>query len=316
MRFAFLEWDKRKYHTLDYELKKIFGKKVIKLSLNGGFSCPNRDGKIGTRGCLFCGETGSGEFAAPARLSIKEQINYQIETLKPKWKTNNYIAYYQNFTNTYGSLPEIKEKYNEPLSVNGVVGVAAATRPDSISDETMDFLYKFNKKTYFWLELGLQTIHERTSQLIRRGYDLVCFEDTLEKLNKYNIKTVVHLIYGLPYESKEDFLESIRYIANKKIWGIKIHLLYVQKGTDLEKYHNRGELVYPDREEYAESIVDALEILPPEMVIHRLTGDGKRELLIEPRWSLKKFEVLNEIDYEFKKRKSYQGIRYKKDTTK
>jgi radical SAM protein (TIGR01212 family) len=302
-----MKWGNRNYHTLDYEMKKEFGKKVIKLSLDGGFSCPNRDGRIDTRGCLFCGEEGSGEFAAPKSLSIKEQIEYQIKTLSPKWKTDKYIAYFQNFTNTYGSVEKIRKLYDEALSIPGIVGIAIATRPDSISSDVMDLLSEYNKKTYLWLELGLQTIHDHTASIIRRGYKLECFDNTLIELNQRNIKTVIHLIAGLPGENKSDFLESIKYIASKNIWGIKIHLLYVHKNTDLEEYYYNGKLKFLSIEEYVEFVVDALERIPSEFVIHRVTGDGKRELLVGPKWSLSKFEVLNEIDYEFKKRGSYQG---------
>jgi uncharacterized protein len=302
-----LEWGNKNYHTLDYELKKEFGQKVIKLSLDGGFSCPNRDGTIGTRGCLFCGEKGSGEFAAPCDFSIRRQLRYQIDTLSPKWKTNKYIAYFQCFTNTYGDAADIKIKYDEALGFDGVVGLAAATRPDCVPPDIMELLVHYNRKTFFWLELGLQTIHEKTAELIRRGYTIDCFEKTVNELKKNNIRTVVHLIAGLPGESKKDYLESVKYVARLGIWGVKIHLLYIQKGTDLEDYHTNNNLRCLDRDEYVEYVADSLELLPPDIIIHRLTGDGKRDLLIEPKWSLKKFEVLNEIDRELKRRNSWQG---------
>ena len=304
-------WGDKRYHTLNYELRKIFGKKVMKLSLNGGFTCPNRDGTIGSKGCIFCGEEGSGEFAGSRCLSIKEQIEQQKKLLSKKWDTDKYIAYFQNFTNTYSSYEDLKEKYYAAISEEGVVSLAIATRPDCLSDEVLDLLTELNEKTYLWVELGLQTIHEKSADFIRRGYPLHIYDEAIKKLKARNIKVVTHLIFGLPNESEEDILESVKHVADTNTWGVKFHLLYIQKGTDLYEYYINNPFPIFNREEYISLVVDGLELLPKNMVIHRLTGDGKKELLYEPRWSLDKLRVLSGIDRELKMRGSYQGIKYK-----
>lgn len=307
-----MRWNDKRYHTLNYELRKKFGCKVFKLSLDGGFTCPNRDGTIGNRGCLFCSEEGSGEFAAPKELDIKEQINDQIKFLAPKWKTGRYIAYFQNFTNTYGPIGKLQRIYNEALECEGIVGIAIATRPDCLTEEVLNLLEELNKKTYLWIELGLQTIHEDTAKLIRRGYDIYCFEKAVENLRKRGIDIVTHLIIGLPNESKEEILKSVKYIANKGIQGVKLHLMHILKGTDLYNYYKVNPFPLLEKDEYISIIADALELLPPEMVIHRVTGDGAKDLLVGPRWSLHKLAVISGIDRELKDRDSYQGKNYNK----
>jgi len=305
-----MRWGDKRYHSLDYELKKIFGEKVLKLSLNGNFTCPNRDGTIGTKGCLFCSEKGSGEFAAPAKLSISEQIQQQKKFLSKKWTANKYIAYFQSFTNTYAPVQQLKQKYKEALSSPDIVGLAIATRPDCLPEETLNLLEELNQITYLWIELGLQTIHEQTAKLIRRGYDIACFENAIAELKKRNIPVVAHLIFGLPYETEQDMLASVQYIAATGIQGIKIHLLHILKDTDLYRFYQEHPFPLLTQEKYISLIVDALEILPPEMVIHRLTGDGAQDLLFAPKWSINKKAVLNGIQHELKKRNTYQGIRY------
>ena len=302
-------WGDKRYHTLNYELRKEFGEKIMKLSLDGGFTCPNRDGTIGYRGCIFCGEEGSGEFAGSRILTIKEQIQQQKEFLSNKWNTDKYIAYFQNFTNTYSSYDNLREKYYEALSQEGVVGLAIATRPDCLSEEVLELLTELNEQTYLWIELGLQTIHVRTSKFIRRGYPLETYNKAIGDLRNRDIKVVTHLIFGLPNESKGDILDSVKYVANTNTWGIKFHLLYIQKGTDLYEYYLKSPFSILNREDYISLVVDGLELLPKEMVIHRLTGDGKKNLLLEPRWSLDKLRVLSGIDQELKRRNSYQGLR-------
>lgn len=301
-------WGDKRYHTLNYELRKEFGQKVMKLSLDGGFTCPNRDGTIGNRGCIFCGEEGSGEFAGSRTLSIEEQIWQQKKFLSNKWNTDKYIAYFQNFTNTYSSYEDLRDKYYEAISQQGVVGLAIATRPDCLSKQVLELLTELNQKTYLWIELGLQTIHESTVKFIRRGYTLEIYERAIQELKDRNIKVVTHLIFGLPGESKKDILDSVKYLANTDTWGVKFHLLYIQKGTDLYQYYFKYPFPILNREEYISLVVDGLELLPKEMVVHRLTGDGKRDLLFEPRWSLDKLKVLSGIDKEFKSRNSYQGL--------
>lgn len=288
-------------------MRRIFGNKVIKLSLDGGFTCPNRDGTLGTKGCIFCGEEGSGEFAASRNLSIKDQMEAQKELLSRKWSTDKCIAFFQNFTNTYSTVKDLEEKYLEAISQDGIVGLAIATRPDCLSEEILDLLSKFNRKTFLWVELGLQTIHERTSKFIRRGYKLDCYKEAVKQLNKRNIKVVTHLIFGLPNETRDDILSSVEYVSNTNTWGIKFHMLYIQEGTDLLTYYKKHPFHILSRDEYISLVCDSIEILPDNMVIHRLTGDGKRELLIQPKWTLDKLKVLSGVDMELKRRKSYQG---------
>ncbi|NLW22921.1 MAG: TIGR01212 family radical SAM protein [Tissierellia bacterium] len=300
-------WGDKRYHTLNYELRRIFGQKVIKLSLDGGFTCPNRDGTVGNRGCIFCGEEGAGEFAASKKLSIREQIEEQKRLLSKKWNTDKYIAYFQNFTNTYSSYKDLKEKYYAAIAEEGVVGLAIATRPDCLPEEVLDLLSEINEKVFLWVELGLQTIHSKSANFIRRGYPLDTYNEAIRKLRGRNIRVVTHLIFGLPGESRKDILETVKYVADTNTWGVKFHLLYIQKDTDLYRYYLKNPFPILTREEYISLVVDALEELPKEMVVHRLTGDGKKSLLYEPRWSLDKLRVLSGIDKELIRRDSYQG---------
>ena len=304
-----MRWEDKRYRSFSYEMKRIFGSKIIKLSLDGGFTCPNRDGTLGSKGCIFCGEEGSGEFAASRTLDIESQIESQKEILSKKWNTGKYISYFQNFTNTYSTYEDLKEKYNLAISEEGVVGLAIATRPDCLSEEVLDLLEEMNKKTFLWIELGLQTIHEKTADFLRRGYSLDCYDQAIEQLKKRNIKVVTHLIFGLPGESREEMLSSVKYVTNTNTWGVKFHLLYIQKDTDIYEHYKKNPFEILTRDEYISVITDSIELLSPEMVIHRLTGDGKRSLLVEPLWSLDKLRVLSGIDMELKKRDSYQGMR-------
>lgn len=303
-------WGDKRYLSLNYELKKTFGTKVIKLSLDGGFTCPNRDGTIGNRGCIFCGEEGSGEFTSSRKLSIKDQIESQKRFLSKKWPEGKYISFFQNFTNTYSTVKDLNKKYSEAISQNGVVGLAIATRPDCLSEEVLKLLEEFNKKTFLWVELGLQTIHGETAKFIRRGYELDCYEKAIIELNKRNIKVVTHLIFGLPNETNKDMLDSVKYISSTNTWGIKFHNLYIQEGTDLYNYYIKNPFHILSIDEYISLVVDSIELLPQNMVVHRLTGDGKKELLVEPRWTLNKLKVLSSIDKELKQRNTYQGIYY------
>ena len=227
----------KRYRTLNYELKKTFGKKVIKLSIDGGFTCPNRDGTVGNRGCLFCSEEGSGEFSGDRKVSITKQMDNQKKLLENKWKTDLVIPYFQSFTNTYSKVDDLRKKYDEATNYPGTVGLAVATRPDCLENEKIELLSNYIKNYLTWVELGLQTIHENSAELIRRGYGLEVFEDTLERLNKNNIKTVVHLIIGLPGETKEDIIQTVRYISSKKIWGVKFHLLHILKNIFFERVY-------------------------------------------------------------------------------
>lgn len=288
------------FNSIGDYLKQRFGCKVIKLSLDAGFTCPNRDGTKGTGGCIFCSAEGSGDFAS--------DIPGQIRLLSRKWPSGKYIAYFQSHTNTYAPVDLLREKYYGALEYPDVVGIAIATRPDCLPPEVLELLSELNQKTFLWVELGLQTIHENTARLINRCYPLEVFDRVVEDLSGLGIKTVVHLILGLPGESREDMLSSVRYVCGKDIFGVKLHLLNVLKDTKLVEYYP-GRLHIPTKEEYINLVVDALEIIPQHITIHRVTADAPRHLLIAPEWSYEKRSILNGIRKEFKNRGSFQGIR-------
>lgn len=300
-------WNGKPYHSLDYMLKERFGEKVYKVTLNGGMSCPNRDGTIGHGGCIFCSEGGSGDFAASAALSIHEQIDSQIAMLSAKRPIHEYIAYFQAYTNTYAPLSYLERIFTEAIEHEDIVGLSIGTRPDCLPDETLDLLSELNKKKPVTVELGLQTIHERTAAFIRRGYKLSCFEDALEKLQERKLETVVHTILGLPGETTEDILETMRYLNAHHIDGIKLQLLHVLKHTDLAAYYGQSGFHILSEDEYVDLVIRCLEVLSPDITIHRLTGDGPSDLLIAPLWSLKKRSVLNHIHHELKVRDTWQG---------
>lgn len=300
-------WNGKPYHSLDYMLKERFGEKVYKVTLNGGMSCPNRDGTIGHGGCIFCSEGGSGDFAASAALSIHEQIDSQIAMLSAKRPIHKYIAYFQAYTNTYAPLSYLERIFTEAIEHEDIVGLSIGTRPDCLPDETLDLLSELNKKKPVTVELGLQTIHERTAAFIRRGYKLSCFEDALEKLQERKLETVVHTILGLPGENTENILETMRYLNAHHIDGIKLQLLHVLKHTDLADYYRQTGFHILSEDEYVDLVIRCLEMLSPDITIHRLTGDGPSDLLIAPLWSLKKRSVLNHIHHELKVRDTWQG---------
>lgn len=300
-------YNNKRYHTLDYFYKNKFKEKVFKVSLNAGFSCPNIDGTVGTGGCIYCSKTGSGEFAGNKKDNIIKQFNDIKEMMHKKWPKAKYIGYFQARTNTYAPVPKLKELYEEILKQENVVGLNIATRPDSITDECLEYLKELNKRTYLTIELGLQTINEKTSKLINRCHTLKCFEDMVKKLRKENINVVVHIINGLPYETKEDMLNTIKYLNKLDIQGIKIHMLSIIKDTPLEKLYNKEKFHILTKEEYIDIVINQLELLKPEIVINRITGDPKIDDLIGPKWLTKKFCVLNDIDKEMVKRDSFQG---------
>ncbi|WP_127837267.1 TIGR01212 family radical SAM protein [Clostridium prolinivorans] len=302
------EWGGKRYYSLNYFLREKFGEKVFKISLDAGFSCPNRDGTISKGGCIFCSERGSGDFAGSRNFSISSQFEDIKKMMSKKWKKGKYIAYFQAYTNTYAPVNVLREKYEEAIKEDGVVALAIATRPDCLSDEVLNLLEELNNKVYVWVELGLQTINDNTAKIINRGYTLDTFEKALCKLNKKNIDVVVHTIFGLPKETHEDMLNTIKYISTKSIKGIKFHLLHLMKGTPLVKLYENGELNFLEEEEYIDLVTKSIAMLPENMVIHRLTGDSPRELLIGPMWSLKKWEILNAIDRELVRKDLYQGL--------
>lgn len=288
-------------------LRERFGEKVYKVTLNGGMSCPNRDGTLGTRGCIFCSEGGSGDFAADVSLSVTEQIESQIALLSGKRPIQKYIAYFQAYTNTYAPVEYLRKIFKEAMSHPRIVALSVGTRPDCLGEEVLDLLEELNRIKPVWIELGLQTIHEKTAQYIRRGYRLSCFDQAVENLRKRNIEVIVHTILGLPGESREEILETMRYLNKKDIQGIKLQLLHVLKGTDLAYDYLAGRFQVYEREEYLDLLIECLENLDPEIVIHRITGDGPKDLLIAPLWASRKREVLNLLHHQMKEQNSYQG---------
>jgi radical SAM protein (TIGR01212 family) len=304
-------WGDKRYQSLNYFLREKFYGKVFKISIDAGFSCPNRDGTISSGGCLFCSERGSGDFAGNRDFSIKNQFEDIKDMMSKKWKTEKYIAYFQAYTNTYGSIEELREKYEQAVSEKGVVALAIATRPDCLDKPVLDLIEEYSRKIYTWVELGLQTSNDETAKIINRGYKLWKFEEALKNLNERNIDVVVHTIFGLPSENAQDMLKTIDYVASKDIKGIKIHLLHLMENTPMTDLYEKGKLKFLEQEEYIETICEAITRLPPNMVIHRLTGDAPRELLIGPMWSLKKWEVLNGIDNKLKELDVYQGSNFK-----
>ncbi len=308
--FIYSDTNKR-YHTLDYFYKHKFHSKVFKVSLNAGFSCPNIDGTKGVGGCIYCSKDGSGQFAGKIENSLLNQFEEIKNQLLKKWPHSKYIGYFQAHSNTYAPLPILKEKYELILKQKDVVGISIATRPDCIEKDCLDYLENLSKKTYLTVELGLQTIHEKTSKLINRCHTLACFEQMVLELRKRKIPVVVHIINGLPFENKQEMLQTISYLNTLDIQGIKIHMLHVLKNTPLATFYEKKGFPILTKEEYVEIVCDQLELLRPEIVLHRLTGDPQKEELIEPTWLTKKFCVLNEIDKEMQRRNSYQGCKIK-----
>lgn len=292
----------RRFYSLNDFFKDEFKDKIFKVSLDGGFTCPNRDGKVAHGGCIFCSDAGSGEFAGNRRKSITEQIDEQLEFLKDKVKDKKVIAYFQNFTNTYGDVEYLREIYYEALNHPKVLGLAIGTRPDCIEDDTLELLKEINEKHFFWIELGLQTIDDKVAKIINRGYPLSTYIETSKKLKDSGIKFVTHMIVGLPTEEREDILNTAKCIVQSGAWGIKIHSLHIIKGTPLERLYNDKKFKVFTLDEYVDIVVTILKLLPDKMVVHRVTGDGKKDEVVEPKWSLNKRKVLNEIEKELKKR--------------
>lgn len=304
------KWGDKAYNSLNFFLREKFGEKVFKISLDAGFTCPNRVGEAGHGGCIFCSPRGSGDFAG-TRENLVEQFYEVKRMMNKKWKLGKYIGYFQAYTNTYAPVDELREKYYSILELEDVVGLAIATRPDCLPEDVLDFLEEINSRTYLWVELGLQTMHEDTARLINRGYDFKTYVNAVSELKKRNIDVVTHAILGLPGESREDMLQTVEFIANTGTQGIKLHLLHLMKDTRMVRLYEEGRLNFLTKDEYINLIVDSIERLPEDMVIHRLTGDSPRSTLIGPIWSLKKWEVLNSIDECFINRNTWQGKLYK-----
>lgn len=297
-------FDNKRYHTLNYYLKEKYGKKTFKVSLNANFSCPN---KVNGNGCIFCTKLGSGDFAGNKDKDLVTQFNEVRKIMEHKWPDSYYIGYFQANTNTYAPTNVLKEKYETILNLDNVVGLDIATRSDAISNETLDYLTELNKRTNLTIELGLQSMHEKTLKLIKRGHDLKNFENMVKKLQERNIEVVVHIINGLPGETKSDMIETAKYLNKLGIDGIKIHMLYIVKNTPLYDMYQEKPFHLLTKDEYIDIVINQLEVLDEKIVIHRITGDPKKEDLLEPKWLLKKFCVLNDIDKEMVKRDTYQG---------
>lgn len=284
------------YYSLNKYLRDTLGDKIYKLSLNAGFTCPNRDGKLGTKGCIFCSAGGSGDFAESSSLSITQQIERAKERVAKKIKSGKYIAYFQAYTNTYAPVEILKSKYMEAVNHRDIVALSVATRPDCLGDDVLKLLDEINKIKPVFVELGLQTIHERTARYIRRGYTLDVYDKAVSDLKKIGVNTVVHLILGLPGETKQDMLDSVKYVCESGIDGVKLQLLHVLKNTDLEKDYAQGKFKTLEMDEYLDILKSCVDIIPDNIVIHRLTGDGAKKDLISPLWSADKKKVLNAIN--------------------
>lgn len=302
-----LVWGDKRYHTWNYHLRSMFGEKVFKVPLDAGFSCPNRDGKIATGGCTFCSARGSGDFAGSRRDDLVTQFNEVKERMHQKWPDARYLGYFQAYTNTYAPVEELREMYEVILEQEGNVGLAIATRPDCLEDDVVKYLAELNERTYLWVELGLQTVHDKTGELINRAHDYKCYVEGVEKLRKHNIRVCTHIIYGLPQETDEMMLETAREVSKLDIQGLKIHLLHLMKKTPMVKQYEQGLLQFLEKDQYVDLVVRTLEMMPPELIIHRVTGDAPANLLIGPMWSLKKWDVLNSIDRELRERNTWQG---------
>lgn len=314
-------WDGKRYHSLDYELKKTFGNKLYKLSLNAGLSCPNRDGTIDTRGCIFCSQGGSGDFCAASGQSIQAQIEEAKALVAHKLsshKNMQYIAYFQAYTNTHGPVSYLEKIYTEAINHPDVAVLSIATRPDCLPDDVVSLLNDLNKIKPVWIELGLQTIHEDTARWMRRGYELPVFDEAVWRLHSKGIEVIVHTILGLPKESKNDMLKTMEYIGNLSdcglVHGIKLQLLHVLSGTDLGQLYQEGKFTYSiTMDDYIDLVIACLEHLPGNLVIHRLTGDGPKKILLAPLWSGNKKLVLNTLHKRMKEKDTWQGKYYKKE---
>ena len=312
-----LLWNDKPYHSLDYELKRIYGEKIYKIALDAGMTCPNRDGTCGTRGCIFCSAGGSGEFAArktSAKTSIAAQLEQGRQYFGGKNVGRHFIAYFQAYTNTYAPAARLEALYREALDEPAVVGISIGTRPDCLGGDVFELLDQLNKEyrdKQIWIELGLQTIHEDTAALIRRGYPLTVFEQAVTRLKEISLPIIAHVIIGLPGEDRAMMFETCRYLSERGISGIKLQLLHILKNTDLVELYRKKTFDIPDMMEYIDIIISCLEILPPGMVIHRVTGDGPKNLLLAPLWSLDKRRVLKTLHQEMRRRGTWQSKAYK-----
>ncbi|MEX1529988.1 TIGR01212 family radical SAM protein [Enterococcus sp. C73] len=307
--FPYSDDPNKRYHTWNYALRQQFGEKIFKVPIDGGFDCPNRDGTVAKGGCTFCSVSGSGDMIVAPSDPLPLQFQKEIQLMHQKWPTvDQYIVYFQNFTNTHAPVDVIRHRFEQVVNEKGVVGLSIGTRPDCLPDEVVNYLAELNERFYLWVELGLQTTFEETSAAINRAHDYQTYLDGVAKLRKHGIRVCTHLINGLPGETPAMMRENVRRtIQDSDIQGIKLHLLHLMTNTKMMRDYNEGRLQLMSKEVYVSVICDQLEMIPPEIVIHRLTGDAPFETIIGPMWSLKKWEVLNAIDVEMKRRNSYQG---------
>lgn len=307
--FPYSDDPNKRYHTWNYALRQQFGEKIFKVPIDGGFDCPNRDGTVAKGGCTFCSVSGSGDMIVAPSDPLPLQFQKEIQLMHQKWPTvDQYIVYFQNFTNTHAPVDVIRHRFEQVVNEKGVVGLSIGTRPDCLPDEVVNYLAELNERFYLWVELGLQTTFEETSAAINRAHDYQTYLDGVAKLRKHGIRVCTHLINGLPGETPAMMRENVRRtIQDTDIQGIKLHLLHLMTNTKMMRDYNEGRLQLMSKEAYVSVICDQLEMIPPEIVIHRLTGDAPFETIIGPMWSLKKWEVLNAIDAEMKRRNSYQG---------
>jgi len=307
--FPYSDDPNKRYHTWNYALRQQFGEKIFKVPIDGGFDCPNRDGTVAKGGCTFCSVSGSGDMIVAPSDPLPLQFQKEIQLMHQKWPTvDQYIVYFQNFTNTHAPVDVIRHRFEQVVNEKGVVGLSIGTRPDCLPDEVVNYLAELNERFYLWVELGLQTTFEEPSPAINRAHDYQTYLDGVAKLRKHGIRVCTHLINGLPGETPAMMRENVRRtIQDSDIQGIKLHLLHLMTNTKMMRDYNEGRLQLMSKEAYVSVICDQLEMIPPEIVIHRLTGDAPFETIIGPMWSLKKWEVLNAIDAEMKRRNSYQG---------
>lgn len=308
-------WNGRPYHALHVYLKNTFGEKIYKLALDGNMTCPNRDGTLGQGGCIFCSQGGSGDFATAYQTSVSDQIEAAKQKVSQKISGGRYIAYFQSYTNTYAPVEYLERIFTEAIRHPDIVALSIATRPDCLPDQVIDLLTRLNVIKPVWIELGLQTIHEDTAAFIRRGYPLSCYQKAADTLKAHGLTVITHVILGLPGETRQMMLQTVQYLGKQKADGIKLQLLHVLKGTDLGSLYQREPFPLFTLDQYADLIVDCVSCLPPETVVHRITGDGPKDLLIAPLWSANKRLVLNTITRRFKERKTYQGCSAISDTT-
>lgn len=306
----FFDKNNKRYNLFSSYLKKKFNEKVYKVTLDAGFSCPNRDGTLSSSGCIFCDDSGSFSQAHSNKLDVEKQLEVGMETLKKRFKAKKFLSYFQAYSNTYKPVDKLKLLYDKTLTPDDVVGLSIGTRPDCVDDEKLDLIASYSKTKEVWLEFGLQSANDKTLKMINRGHDYKCFENAYLKAKDRNINVCVHVILGLMNETYDEIMYTAKTLAKLNVDGIKFHMLCVLKNTQLEKIYNKNKFELLNEDEYVDLVCDFLEVLPPTTTIHRIAGNGLNKLLIEPHWIMNKFETLNKIDRTLEKRNSYQGIKY------